>query len=266
MSRIKGAFKNLAGRKEGALVGYLTLGDPDIPTSIKLFKCLSKNVDILEVGIPFSDPIADGPTIQGAMERALKNDVTPDSAFTAVRSLRDGGVQIPIVFMTYYNIVLQYGEEKFIRACREVGVDGLLISDQPVEESEKIVKLCEKNDVDPIFLIAPTTPPERVKRIVASGKGFIYLVSLLGVTGARESVHEKTLGVIKDTLRFTGGLPLVVGFGISKREHVRKIIEAGAQGAVVGSAFVNLVEKLGKDACAELEDLSSDLKKGTYLK
>jgi tryptophan synthase alpha chain len=263
MSRISETFEGLQKNGEGALVAYLTLGDPDIQTSEKLLKCLCENVDILEIGIPFSDPIADGPTIQAAMDRALGSGVDTDDAFRVVSELRSDGEKTPFVFMTYYNIVLQYGEDRFLSRCKESGVDGLLVSDLPLEESEEMVEACIKHGIDLIFLVAPTTPAERVKKIVSKGKGFIYLISLLGVTGERESVHENTLRIIKETLQFTGDLPLIVGFGISKKEHVRAMIDAGAQGVVVGSAFVNIVAKHGMDACSALERLSRELKEGT---
>jgi tryptophan synthase alpha chain len=139
MSRLDDTFKRLRERGEGALIGYLTLGDPDISSSKKLFACLSKNVDILEIGIPFSDPIADGPTIQGAMDRALKAGCTPDNVFEVAGDLREAGVEIPFVVMTYYNLVLQYGEEEFLKRCKKEGVDGILVSDLPVEESENLL-------------------------------------------------------------------------------------------------------------------------------
>jgi tryptophan synthase alpha chain len=263
MSRINETFERLEVKGEGALIGYLTLGDPDIQASKKLLKCICRNVDILEIGIPFSDPIADGPTIQAAMDRALDSGVNTDDAFNVVSELRRKDVKTPFVFMTYYNIVLQYGEDRFLSRCKESGVDGLLISDLPLEESAGMDDLCKKCGIDLIFLIAPTTPAGRMKRIVSKGKGFVYLISLLGVTGERESVQEKTLRSVKETLQFTGNLPLVVGFGISKKDHVRAMMDAGAQGVVVGSAFVNLVAKHGKDACSELERLSKELKEGT---
>jgi tryptophan synthase alpha chain len=263
MSRLDDTFKRLRERGEGALIGYLTLGDPDISSSKKLFACLSKNVDILEIGIPFSDPIADGPTIQGAMDRALKAGCTPDNVFEVAGDLREAGVEIPFVVMTYYNLVLQYGEEEFLKRCKKEGVDGILVSDLPVEESENLLSLCEKYEVDPIFLIAPNTPPDRVRRIISRAKGFVYLVSLLGVTGEREKIEERTFNAVKEALSQTGSLPLVVGFGISKKPHVKQVLSSGARGVVVGSAFVNLVDKHGKNACKELERLASGLKKGT---
>lgn len=264
-SRIEAKFAELKQKNEGVLIGYLTLGDPDVATSEKLIKSLAESVDILELGIPFTDPIADGPTIQAAIDRALKAGINTDVAFETVRRLRRGGIRTPFVFMTYYNIVLQYGEERFVRKCREVGVEGILISDLPAEEAKSVLKCCEKYGVDFIFLIAPTTTEERIKKILPSASGFIYLVSLLGTTGAREKLQEATIEKTKWALRYTREkkLPLAVGFGISKKEHVQSVIKAGAQGVVVGSAFVKLVAQKGGDACEELRKLARELKEGT---
>jgi tryptophan synthase alpha chain len=263
MSRIKEKFAELREKEEGALIGYLTLGDPDIQTSKKLIRCLVENVDILELGVPFTDPIADGPTIQAAIDRALKAGMNTDIAFDIVEKLRKEGVATPFVFMTYYNIVLQYGEERFIKKCRDVGVEGLLISDLPIEEAKSILKYCNKYGIDFIFLIAPTTTEERIKKIVAEAKGFLYLVSLLGVTGAREKLQDRTIKVTKWALKYVKDLPLAVGFGISRKEHVQAVIEAGAQGVVVGSAFVDIVAEKRDEACEELLRLSAKLKEGT---
>ena len=263
MSRIKRVFEELKDKGEGVLIGYLTLGDPDISSSTEHFIALAKHADILEIGMPFSDPIADGPTIQAAMDRALTSGVTTNDAFKTASDLRASGVMRPIVFMTYYNIVLQYGEDMFLQQCSESGVDGLLVSDLPLEESESIVAGCKKHGIDPIFLIAPTTPPERARKIAAVGTGFLYLISLLGVTGERKSVAAKTLEIIESTQRIVGEIPLAVGFGISRPEHVKEIIAAGAEGVVVGSAFVNLAAKHGSSAGPYLEELSKDLKEGT---
>jgi tryptophan synthase alpha chain len=265
MSRIGVRFQELRERGEGALIGYLTLGDPDIEASEELIRSLCESVDILELGIPFTDPIADGPTIQAAIDRGLKSGMNTDIAFGMVERLRAQGVATPFVFMTYTNIVLQYGEERFLQRCREVGVDGVLISDMPLEEAGGILPLCEKWGVDFIFLIAPTTSEVRLKRILEHGRGFLYLVSLLGVTGAREHLQEATLRKIQWARKYTGDLPLAVGFGISKREHVEGVIQAGAQGAVVGSAFVRLVGEKGREALPNLLRLARELKEGTRV-
>lgn len=260
MSKIKGTFEELKSRGEGALIGYLTMGDPDIKTSERLIRCLCEHVDILELGVPFTDPIADGPTIQAAIERSLKAGMNTDIAFEMVERLRED-IDIPFVFMTYYNIVLQYGEERFIKKCEEVGVDGILISDLPLEEADSVLEHCRNHNVDFIFLIAPTTTEDRIKLISKNAMGFVYLVALLGVTGARDQLQKETVEKTRWALKYVD-LPLAVGFGISKKEHVRAILDAGASGVVVGSAFVNIVtEKV--EACADLKALSGELKEGT---
>lgn len=265
--RIKEKFEELEKKKEGALIGYLTMGDPDIKTSEKLIRCIVKNVDILELGVPFSDPIADGPTIQAAIDRSLKKGMNTDIAFDMIKRLRKDGIKTPFVFMTYYNIVLQYGEERFIKKCRDVGVDGILVSDLPLEEAENVLDCCDRYGVDFIFLIAPTTTEERIKKIAKKAKGFIYLVSLLGVTGARDKLQDITIEKTKWALEHINGiLPLAVGFGISKKEHVKSIVNAGARGVVVGSAFVDIVSKKKGDACTDLIRLSKELKEGTKQK
>ncbi len=262
MSRIRERFEDLRKRGEGALIGYLTLGDPDVATSEKLIACLLENVDIMELGIPFSDPIADGPTIQGAIDRALAGGMNTDKAFDMVARLRKR-FDTPFVFMTYYNIVLKYGEERFIERCAEEGVDGLLISDMPMDEAGDILPLCEKHGVDYIGLVAPTTTEERMRKIAEGATGFLYLVALLGVTGAREKLQEETIKKVRWALARSKGKPLAVGFGISKKEHVKAIVDAGAQGAVVGSAFVELVGKKGAGSVDDVRRLSRELKEGT---
>ena len=261
MTRIEEKFKELKSRNEGALIGYLTVGDPDVESSEKLIRCLCKNVDILELGVPFTDPIADGPTIQAAMERSLASGMNPDTAFEMVERLRED-VDTPFVFMTYYNIVLQYGEERFIQKCAEVGVDGVLVSDLPIEEAGSVLEHCKKHDVDFIFLIAPTTTEDRLKQISDNAAGFVYLVALLGVTGARDELAKETVEKTEWALEYVDK-PLAVGFGISKKEHVKAVIHAGAAGVVVGSAFVNLVARRGAAACPDLVKLSVELKEGT---
>ncbi len=265
MSRIGERFEMLRERGEGALVGYLTLGDPTPEDSLKLARALAEEVDVLELGIPFSDPIADGKTIQGATDRALRAGTTPEHCFRIAEALRAEGTEIPLVFMTYYNIVLQYGEERFVERCRRVGVDGILVTDLPVEEAEGLRRICRRHGVDMIFLIAPTTTEKRVQRIVRKASGFLYLVSLLGTTGARDRLSELTIEKTRWARRFADRIPLAVGFGISKPEHVRAVLDAGADGVVVGSAFVRLVERYGAEAAPHLVRLARELKGGTLL-
>lgn len=266
MTGIQAAFQRLQETGEAALIGYLTLGDPDLKTSIDNLEALAGNVDILEIGLPFSDPIADGPTIQAAMERALNSGITTEDAFEAAIELRKRGIRIPFVFMTYYNIVLQYGPERFLKECSDSGVQGVLVSDLPLEESGDFEDLCQEYDVDPIFLLAPTTGEERAHDIIKHGKGFLYLVSLLGVTGARKNVEDRTLAFVREMVKLKEGVPLVVGFGVSRREHVQRLVAAGADGVVVGSAFVRLVERHKSDSVDHLRALSRELKTGTISK
>ena len=263
ISDLERVFHELEEKSEGALIGYLTLGDPDIERSKRLAEVLCENVDILELGIPFSDPIADGPTIQAAIDRALKAGMNTDVAFNIVRELRDKGIATPFVFMTYYNIILQYGEERFVKKCREVCVQGLLVSDLPMEEANNVLHYCDRYGVDFIFLIAPTTTEERINKILKKARGFVYLISLLGTTGARKNLQEATIEKTKWALKHVKDLPLAVGFGISKREHVRAVVGAGAKGVVVGSAFVALIAKKGEKAANDLRKLSLELKEGT---
>lgn len=263
MSRIDETFKTLRKKGKGALIGYLTLGDPDAATSADLLACLSENADILEMGIPFSDPVADGPTIQAAMERALKNGMNTDKAFSIAADVRSRGVDNPLIFMTYYNIVLQYGVERFIKRCVETDVDGILVTDLPLEEADDFLRNCDEHGIASIFLVAPTTSDKRMKSINDNARGFVYLVSLLGVTGAREKLQGTALDLVKRTSSRINKVPLVVGFGISKKDHVMLIMEAGAEGVVVGSAFVKLVSEHGVKACDEIRKLSAELKEGT---
>ncbi len=197
------------------------------------------------------------------MDRALSQKVNTDHAFKAVRELRKKGIEIPFILMTYYNIVLQYGEERFFKECSRSGVDGVLISDLPLEESKGLKRFCIAYQIDPIFLIAPNTPDDRIKRIIGSSRGFVYLVSLLGVTGERKTIERRTFKAVKKALEFTRNIPLAVGFGISNKAHVEALISSGADGVVVGSAFVKIVEKNGKNSCVGLEAFAKELKEGT---
>ncbi|TAN38588.1 MAG: tryptophan synthase subunit alpha, partial [Candidatus Methanoperedens sp.] len=209
--------------------------------------------DIIELGLPFSDPTADGPTIQAGIERALDGGMTPDVYFKTVGSLR---VHIPLVVMTYYNIIFKRGLEKFVKDCAASGISGIIVPDLPPEESGELAGFCRKHDVDLIFLVAPTTTGERIKRILAEGKGFIYLVARLGVTGARADVAGSTSELIK---RVKTATPKVVGFGISNGKQASEIIRAGADGVIVGSAFVDIIAS-GNDVPARLEALARELK------
>ena len=239
MSRIERVFQH---KRSTAFIGFTVAGDPDKDRSVRIAKSLiDGGTDILELGVPFSDPVADGQTIQKADERALAAGTTPDTVFLIVRELRAYS-DVPIVFLTYYNIVYRRGIEQFYREAHDAGVDGILIADMPVEESDEVVDIATRYGIDPIFLVTQTTSDERMVAIVHRARGYLYLVSVLGVTGARERVSDEALTLLHRVRRRTT-LPLALGFGISTPEHVKTCADAGADGVIVGSAIVSIVEK-----------------------
>ena len=240
MSKIKSAFKN--GK---AFIPFITCGDPDLDTTEKIVREAVKNgADLIELGIPFSDPTAEGPVIQGANIRALAGGVTTDKIFDMVRKLRED-LSIPMVFMTYANVVFSYGAEKFISTCHDIGIDGLILPDLPYEEKDEFLPICEKYDVDLISLIAPTSD-KRIGVISKDAKGFIYIVSSLGVTGTRSEITTD-LGSVVSVIRQNTDVPCAVGFGISTPEQASKMASL-SDGAIVGSAIIKIIEKYGKDS------------------
>jgi len=243
MGRIDSVF-----RKKGstAFVGFAVAGDPDKETSVRIAKALiDGGTDILEFGVPFSDPVADGPTIQRADDRALAAGTTPDTIFEIVREVRAYS-DVPIVFLTYYNTIFRRGIDRFYSEAHAAGVDGILVADMPVEESEEVVEIATKYSIDPIFLITQTTSDERMDAIVLRARGYLYLVSVLGVTGARKTVSPEALRLLHRVRTHTT-LPLALGFGISTPAHVTTCMKAGADGVIVGSAIVDIVEKHIRD-------------------
>ena len=256
MSRIRDAFSKLKG--EGALVAYVMGGDPNPELSLKVAEAVIEGgADIVELGVPFSDPMADGKSIQEAAVRSLASGTRPRDVFQMTKELKKRH-DVPIALMTYYNILYSPGLEKFLSEAKLAGVDGMIIPDLPLDETVDYSRIAKKNGVDTIFLAAPTTTPERMKSIVANTSGFLYLVSLLGVTGARSDLKESTVELVKSAKRFTRGrVPLAVGFGISTPEHVRTVIRAGADGAVVGSAIVNRVADYKDRQRAMLKDVEN---------
>lgn len=240
MSNIQKAFEN--GK---AFIAFITCGDPDLATTAEVVKEAARNgADLIELGIPFSDPTAEGPVIQGANIRALKGGVTTDSIFDFVRELRKE-VTVPMVFMTYANVVFSYGSEKFIATCKEIGMDGLILPDVPFEEKEEFQSICDRYDMDLISLIAPTSE-NRIAMIAKEAKGFLYIVSSLGVTGTRTEI-KTDLSSIVEVVRQNTSVPCAIGFGISTPEQAKKM--AGlSDGAIVGSAIIKLLEKYGTEA------------------
>ncbi len=240
MSNIASAFDH--GK---AFIAFLTCGDPDLETTAAAVReAVQNGADLIELGIPFSDPTAEGPVIQEASLRALKGGVTTDKIFDLVRSLRRD-VSVPMVFMTYANVVYSYGAEKFIALCRETGIDGLILPDLPFEEKDEFRPLCRKYGVDLISLIAPTSE-NRISMIAREAEGFVYIVSSLGVTGARSEITTDLASIVR-VVRENTIIPCAVGFGISTPEQAKKMA-AVSDGAIVGSAIVKLTARYGKDA------------------
>ena len=235
MSNIRKAFEN--GK---AFIAFITCGDPDLATTAEAVKEAVRNgADLIELGIPFSDPTAEGPVIQGANIRALKGGVTTDKIFDFVRELRKE-VTVPMVFMTYANVVFSYGSEKFIATCKEIGMDGLILPDVPFEEKEEFQSICDRYDMDFISLVAPTSE-NRIAMIAKEAKGFLYIVSSLGVTGTRTEI-KTDLSSIMEVVRRNTDVPCAIGFGISTPEQAKKM--AGlSDGAIVGSHFINLMRE-----------------------
>lgn len=240
MSNIEKAFKN--GK---AFIAFLTCGDPDLETTAAAVRAAVENgADLIELGIPFSDPTAEGPVIQSANIRALDGGVTVDKIFDFVRELRRD-IEVPMVFMTYANVVFSYGAERFISTCKDVQMDGLILPDLPFEEKEEFQPLCRQYGIDLVSLIAPTSE-NRIAMIAKEAEGFLYIVSSLGVTGTRSEI-KTDLSSIVEVVRQNTDIPCAIGFGISTPEQAKKM--AGiSDGAIVGSAIVKMLEKYGTDA------------------
>ena len=240
MSNICRAFEN--GK---AFIAFITCGDPDLETTAAAVRAAAANgADLIELGIPFSDPTAEGPVIQAASIRALKGAVTTDKIFDFVRGLREE-VTVPMAFMTYANVVFSYGSERFISTCSEIGIDGLILPDVPYEEKEEFLPICRQYGVDLISLIAPTSQ-DRIAMIAREAEGFLYVVSSLGVTGMRKEIHTDLASMIAEVRR-NSDIPCAIGFGIADPRQA-KTMATLADGVIVGSAIVKLLGQYGKDA------------------
>ncbi len=240
MSKIKNAF---AGGK--AFIAFITCGDPDLITTAAAVRAAAQNgADLIELGIPFSDPTAEGPVIQGANLRALKGGVTTDRKLAFVRELRQD-VTIPLVFMTYANVVFSYGAERFIAACAACGIDGLILADLPFEEKNDFLPLCHEYGVDLISMIAPTSA-DRIATIAKEAEGFLYIVSSLGVTGVRSEITTD-LAAIVNVVRANTAIPCAIGFGIATSEQAKQMANY-ADGVIVGSAIIKILEQYGAAA------------------
>ncbi|WP_026507856.1 tryptophan synthase subunit alpha [Butyrivibrio sp. MC2013] len=240
MSKIREAFA-----KGKAFIAFITCGDPDLETTVSVVKEAVKNgADLIELGIPFSDPTAEGPVIQGANLRALTGGVTTDKIFDMVVELRKE-VSVPMVFMTYANVVFSYGMDRFVQRCAEIGMDGLILPDLPYEEKEEFAPTCRKYGIDLISLIAPTSEG-RIAMIAKEAEGFLYIVSSLGVTGSRSQITTDLSSMVK-LVRDNTDIPCAIGFGISTPEQAEQM-RAVADGVIVGSAIVKIIAEHGRDA------------------
>lgn len=264
MNRIDRLFAKLRKERKKAFIVYITAGYPSLMATEKLISGLEKSgVDLIELGIPFSDPLADGPTIQKASERAISGGANIKSILRIVRSARKK-VKLPLVFMTYYNLVSHYGLERFVGESKAAGADGIIIPDLPHEEAKKLIDVSKRQDFATVFLAAPTSTAARLKNISVKSKGFIYYVSLMGVTGAREELAEDIVGNIRRLKRITKK-PVCVGFGISRPEQAKRIARL-ADGVIVGSAVIKIIEKnIGKrDFYKKVSRFVSDLAKAIH--
>jgi tryptophan synthase alpha chain len=269
MNTIKQVFENNYKNKKGCLIGYITAGDPAPDMTPKIAEALIHGgVDILELGLPFSDPIADGPTIQAASLRALNAGTTPLKVLEIAKEIKSKHDSVPIVIMTYYNPIFHFGLDKFLSTAKTHGVNGFIIPDLPVEEAADYKKIVNPYNLDTIFLAAPSTSENRLTKIVDASSGFLYLVSHFGITGAKSAIENSTLQLIHRVKPFTAKkIPLAVGFGISKPEHVQRVIKAGADAAIVGSAFIKKKKKNSSTAemLNELEITAKALKTAITL-
>lgn len=268
MSRLSDAFAD-----EPALVAYLTAGDPDAPGSAEYVQALiDGGADIIELGLPFSEPIADGPTIQAAISRSLAGGMTPDRYFELVADL---DTTTPIVCFTYYNLIFRYDGsdfeaesdhdpvKPFVEAAAAAGIDGLIVPDLPVEESEPLREACDRNDIDLVFIVAPTTTDDRLRRLISASSGFVYVQARMGTTGAEANVSDATFQSLS-RLPPTD-LPRAVGFGVSSGDQARDIVEAGADGVVAGSVFVDAIaagDTQEGSVTDRLTEIAADLKHG----
>ncbi|WP_214044956.1 tryptophan synthase subunit alpha [Methanomethylovorans sp.] len=254
--RIAEKFRELKAKNEKALIAYICAGDPSADATREYVHTLVKGgVDMVELGLPFSDPVADGPTIQAASDRSLEAGMNPDTYFELAASIKE---QVPLICMTYYNLIFRRGVEKFVKDCAASGITGIIVPDLPIEETDDILKACKAHCVDMIFMVTPLTDKERMQKIFTKGSGFLYIVSRLGVTGTRADVAKSTKEVLD---KVNTALPRAVGFGISNGKQATEVIAAGADAIIVGSAFVNIIASQD-NVEGRLEELARELKAG----
>jgi tryptophan synthase alpha chain len=241
MNRIESLFNNLRAEKRKAFIPYIMAGDPSLKKTKEVVGLLEEcGADIIELGVPFTDPLADGPTIQRAAERALRRGVTLHKVIRLVRDLRKK-TGIPIVLMTYFNPVFKYGLESFILDAANAGVDGLIVPDLPPDEAKDLIRLAREKDIATIFLLAPTSTEERIRMVSRSSTGFIYYVSITGITGSRITIDDSTRKTI-EKIKSVSRKPVSVGFGIKKPDEARRTAEI-ADGVIIGSSIVSMINE-----------------------
>lgn len=258
--RIEAAFRQAGAQQRCALMPYLMMGYPDLPMTCEIVSAIaSAGADIVELGVPFSDPIADGSIIQQAAYTALQQGVTPARCLETAARLRAAGVSIPFLFMGYYNPIFVWGPARYTHTCKEAGVDGLIVPDLPIEEATDLLAACQAEGLALVFLVAPNTPDSRLAAIASQARGFVYLVSRPGITGARDSLPDGLAGYVARVRRHTN-LPLGLGFGISTPAQVRQV--AGlVDGVVIGSAVV----ERSQQGAAAVASFVAELRQATFV-
>src|SRR5574338_422016 len=268
MSKIKNKFLELKSKNQKALIAYTVVGYPNEKGTLSTIRGFIKGgADIIELGLPFSDPLADGPVIQNAIHLALKNGITTTKFFEIVKKIRKE-TSLPLVLMTYTNLLFRQGFDKFISRATKAGIDGFILPDMPIEEAEKYLNSIHKYKADAIFLASPNTSKERFKKIVNASSGFLYLVSVYGPTGTKQKIKHYTINSIKLATKISNGkIPIGVGFGVSTPSQVRGFVKIGADAVIVGSAFLRLIDELDpKKIESSIEFLTHRLKQPTRLK
>jgi tryptophan synthase alpha chain len=254
--KIAEKFRELNEKGEAALITYICAGDPDIGSTGTFVESLERGgADIIELGLPFSDPVADGPVIQAASVRAIKNGMTTDRYFELISSLQ---TDVPLVCMTYYNLIFARGVEHFISDCADSGISGVIVPDLPVDEAGELIAACRAYDIASIFMVTPNTPADRVGKIAENSSGFLYVVPRTGVTGKKSELGDSLKRQL-DGIRCS--IPKAVGFGISGREQAEEVVRDGADGVIVGSALVDIIAS-GEDVPQRLETLTREIKAG----
>jgi tryptophan synthase alpha chain len=258
MKTYQEVFAELKGRRRAALIPFFVIGDPDFEASLAVVKAaVDAGADVLELGIPFSDPIADGPTIQKADVRSMRSGMNMHKALEFIKAVKSHK-DIPIGLLMYYNLIQQYGIQRFFQDFHKAGVNSVLVADLSIDDAQEILAPAQAAGLDTVFMVTPNTQPGRMKLIASKTTGFIYAVSLLGVTGSRETLSNTTEGLIRQLKGLTN-VPVCVGFGVSKPEHARTIADAGADGVIIGSRLVAMIESHLNDPAQAIAEVTSFL-------